>query len=129
MSTTKIQPYSTEKLEQILNDIESDLVERKESFKGDAPNAVREAVCAFANDLPNHNRPGVVFIGVRDNGQAANLAISDELLRSLSDIKTDGAIGGHMAAVQDGYHDFRALAKRIAERCKIAMPRSAGAHP
>ena len=34
----------------------------------------------------------------------------------------DGAIGSHMAAVQDGYGDFRDLAKRIAERCKIAMP-------
>ena len=27
-----------------------------------------------------------------------------------------------MAAVQDGYRDFRALAKRIAKRCKIARP-------
>ena len=34
----------------------------------------------------------------------------------------DGAIGSHMAAVQDGYRDFSHLAKRIAERCKIAMP-------
>ena len=34
----------------------------------------------------------------------------------------DGAIGSHMSAVQDGYRDFRDLAKRIAERCKIAMP-------
>ena len=41
----------------------------------------------------------------------------------------DGAIGGHMAAVQDGYRDFRDLAKRIAERCGVAMPQSAGDHP
>lgn len=34
----------------------------------------------------------------------------------------DGAIGGHMAAVQDCYRDFRDLARRIAERCGIAMP-------
>ena len=34
----------------------------------------------------------------------------------------DGAIAGHMAAVQDYYHDFRDLARRIAERCGIAMP-------
>ena len=34
----------------------------------------------------------------------------------------DGAIGGHMAAVQDCYRDFCDLAKRIAERCGIAMP-------
>lgn len=92
MSARGIQPYSTEQLECMLSDIESDLVERKESFKGDAPNTVREAVCAFANDLPNHDCPGVVFIGVRDNGQAADLTVSDDLLRQLSDIKTDGNI-------------------------------------
>jgi cellulose biosynthesis protein BcsQ len=34
----------------------------------------------------------------------------------------DGAIGGHMAAVNDCYRDFRALARRIAERCGITLP-------
>ena len=34
----------------------------------------------------------------------------------------DGAIGGHMAAAQDCYHDFRNLAKRIAERGGIGIP-------
>lgn len=71
---------------------ESDRVERKESFKGDAPHTVRKAVCAFANDLPGHGAPGVVFIGVRDDGTPAGLAVTDELLRSLSDIKADGNI-------------------------------------
>ena len=33
----------------------------------------------------------------------------------------DGAIGGHMAAVQDCYRDFKNLAERIAERCGIAI--------
>lgn len=33
----------------------------------------------------------------------------------------DGAIGGHTAAVLDCYSDFRSLAKRIADRCGIAM--------
>ena len=45
----------------MLADLESDLVERKESLQGDAPNRIREAVCAFANDLPDHRRPGVIF--------------------------------------------------------------------
>lgn len=44
--------YTDHELEMMLADVESDLVERKESFRGDAPNAVREAVCALANDLP-----------------------------------------------------------------------------
>lgn len=34
----------------------------------------------------------------------------------------DGAIGGHTAAVQDCYRDFRDLAKRIAERTGVALP-------
>ena len=92
MRGEKIQPYSREQLEQMLIDTESELVERKESFSGKAPNTVREAVCAFANDLPNHQRPGVVFIGAKDNGWPAGLEISDDLLRQLSDIKTDGNI-------------------------------------
>ena len=53
--------YNDLDLEGMLSDLESDLAERKESFKGDAPTKVREAVCAFANDLPNRDRPRVVF--------------------------------------------------------------------
>jgi len=34
----------------------------------------------------------------------------------------DGAIGGHMTAVQDCYRDFRGLARRIADRCGVAIP-------
>ena len=44
--------YTDQELERMLMGLESDLVERKETFKGDASNKVREAVCAFANDLP-----------------------------------------------------------------------------
>lgn len=84
--------YSNEELEELLSDLESDLVERKESWKGDAPTTGREAVCSFANDLPDHRRAGVLFVGARDNGSASGLAVTDELLRTLADIKTDGNI-------------------------------------
>lgn len=84
--------YSDQELEQMLIDLESDLVERKETFRGDAPAKVREAVCAFANDLPDHRRSGVVFVGARDDGTPSRLAVTDELLLQLSDIKTDGNI-------------------------------------
>lgn len=84
--------YSEEELAAMMSDLESDLVERKESLKGDAPTKIREAVCAFANDLPDHRRPGVVFVGVRDDGSPSGLAITDELLRTLADVKTDGNI-------------------------------------
>lgn len=84
--------YSDAELERILASHESDRAELKESFKGNAPTTVREAVCAFANDLPNHRRAGVVFIGVRDDGSPSGLAVTDELLRALADIKSDGNI-------------------------------------
>lgn len=84
--------YSDAELSRMLADLESDLVERKESFRGDAPKTVREAVCAFANDLPDHRRPGVVIVGALDDGSPAGLAVTDELLRTLADVKTDGNI-------------------------------------
>ncbi len=84
--------FSDDSLERMLTDLESDSVERKESFKGDSPSSAREAVCAFANDLPDHRRPGVIFIGARNDGSPSGLPITDELLRQLSDIKTDGNI-------------------------------------
>ena len=82
--------YTDEELEQMLSDLESDIVERKESFKGESPTTIREAACAFANDLPNHRRAGVVFIGAKDDGTPSSLVLTDELLRQLADIKTDG---------------------------------------
>jgi ATP-dependent DNA helicase RecG len=69
---------------------ESFRVERKETLAGSAPNAIREAICAFANDLPGAGAPGVIFVGVRDDGRPSGLAVTDELLRQLADMKTDG---------------------------------------
>lgn len=76
----------------LLNDAESDRVERKESFSGEVSKKCRQAICAFANDLPGHNRPGLLFIGARDNGEPSGYVISDQLLRSLSDMRSDGNI-------------------------------------
>ena len=71
---------------------ESDRVEFKESLRGNAPDRIREAVCAFSNDLPGHGKPGVVFVGVRNDGAFADLTVTDELLLQLADMKTDGNI-------------------------------------
>ncbi len=87
-----MKQFTDQELEALLNDIESDLVERKKSFKGDVPKKARQTVCAFANDLPNHDKPGILFIGAADDGTPSNEPITDELLRNLSDMKTDGNI-------------------------------------
>lgn len=85
-----MNPLSDAELTALLDDLESDRVERKRAWAGDAPEKARQAVCAFANDLPNHGQPGIVFIGANDDGSAANIAVTDRLLQTLSDIKTDG---------------------------------------
>lgn len=79
-----------DELEQLLSDIESDRVERKQST-ADA-GTIRQAICAFANDMPGNDQPGVVFVGVRDDGSCANLEITDGLLRQLADMRSDGNI-------------------------------------
>ena len=79
-----------EELDNSLADLESDRVERKQSFTDGEK--VREAVCAFANDLPNHRRPGVVLIGVDDGGLPVGLSVTDELLQNLASMRGDGNI-------------------------------------
>ena len=79
-------------LEALLNDLESDRAERKESWAGDAPEKGPQAICAFANDLPDHKSPGVLFVGVDDKGTPKNIAVTDQLLLTLADLKSNGNI-------------------------------------
>jgi len=79
-------------LNALLDDIESDRAERKESWSGDAPEKGCQAACAFANDLPNHRLSGVLFIGAKDNGQPSGFPITDELLTTLANIRSNGNI-------------------------------------
>ncbi|MBF0460705.1 MAG: putative DNA binding domain-containing protein [Magnetococcales bacterium] len=80
-----------EELETLLEDMESAYVERKESLSKDA-GTVRQAICAFANDMGNHQKPGIIFIGEKDQGGGANLDITDQLLRNLAEMRSDGNI-------------------------------------
>jgi ATP-dependent DNA helicase RecG len=77
-------------LESLLRDLESDRVERKESLSD--KEKIRQAICAFANDMPNHREPGVIFIGIRDDGTSAKLTITDKMLLDLSNMRSDGNI-------------------------------------
>lgn len=81
-----------EELLNLLDDLESDRSERKQSFQGDVPDTARQAICAFSNDLPNHKDVGVLFIGAHNSGEPSGLQVTDQLLLTLSDIKTDGKI-------------------------------------
>lgn len=85
-------PLTDAELTVLLDAGESDRAERKSAWAGDAPEKVRQAVCAFANDLPGHGLPGVVFVGARDDGAPSGIVVDEQLLLTLADIKTDGKI-------------------------------------
>lgn len=75
-----------------MSGLESDLVERTESWSSSTAEKVSKNICAFANDLPGHEKPGVFFIGANDDGTCAGLTVTDELLKKLADIRDDGRI-------------------------------------
>ena len=75
---------------ELFRDLESDRVERKSSAAD--LDKIRQAICAFGNDLPNHRKPGVIFIGQKDDGTCANVVIDDDLLLRLAQIRDDGKI-------------------------------------
>ncbi len=87
--------HSIEELQKLIVDVESDVISRQDFWEGNAPDTLRQAVCAFANDLPYRNCEGVLFVGVADNGTPTGLAITDELLRTLADIRTVGKNHAH----------------------------------
>lgn len=74
----------------LLADIESDRIERTESTKD--TDKFCQAICAFANDLPNHRQPGYLLVGVKDNGTLSGLKVSDKLLQNLGAIRSDGNV-------------------------------------
>jgi ATP-dependent DNA helicase RecG len=77
-------------LESLLNDDESDRAERTVSLTD--TDKFAEAICAFANDMPNHRKPGYLFIGATTDGRASGARIDDQLLQNLASIRADGNI-------------------------------------
>lgn len=77
-------------LTELLSDMESDRVERTVSENN--TDKFCQAICAFANDLPNHRQPGYLLIGVKDDGSLSGLKVSDQLLQNLGAIRADGNV-------------------------------------
>ncbi|GAA3879313.1 hypothetical protein GCM10022243_50020 [Saccharothrix violaceirubra] len=81
---------SDDDLDVLLGDLESDRIERKESAGN--TDKIAQAICAFANDLPGHRLPGVLFVGVRDDGTPSGLDLTDQLLQNLASFRDQGNI-------------------------------------
>ena len=84
--------FSDAELLQVIAESETDRVEFKESLSASAAARIREAICAFANDLPGHGAPGLVFVGVKDDRTIVGISATDRLLQQLADMKTDSNI-------------------------------------
>jgi ATP-dependent DNA helicase RecG len=96
----------------LLEDVESDRSER--TITTTNTDKLGEAICAFANDLPNHRQPGYLFVGAREDGMASGASITDQLLQNLAALRSDGNLlpqprmhvtrkhlgGGEMAVVE-----------------------------
>ena len=79
-----------EQLKALMAELESDTAERTESTNN--TDKFGQAICAFANDLPNHRRPGYLLVGVKDDGALAGIKVTDDLLKNLAGIRSDGNI-------------------------------------
>ena len=83
-------PCTQDELQALMREHESDRVERKRSAADRS--GIHRNLCAFANDLPGRGAPGVIFVGVEDDGRCAGLRIDDRLLRDLAGMKDDGNV-------------------------------------
>lgn len=81
---------SNEKIRTLLMNLESDRVERTISTTN--TDKFGQVICAFANDLPNNRKPGYLFLGVNDDGSIHPIDVTDELLKNIAGIRTDGNI-------------------------------------
>ena len=72
-----------EKLLSLLSDTEADNTERTVSVSN--TDKFCQAICSFANDMPNRRQLGYLFIGVKDDGALAGLTVTDELLKNLGE--------------------------------------------
>jgi ATP-dependent DNA helicase RecG len=79
-----------DRIKELLTDIENERVERTTSTKD--TDKFSKAVCAFANDLPGKGTPGYLMVGAFDDGSLNGLKVTDELLRNLAGLRSDGNI-------------------------------------
>ena len=78
---------TTEQVRALIADLESDRVELTVSTTN--TDKFGEAICALANDFPNHRQPGHLVVGVADNGTVSGLVVDDQLLQRLGGLRSN----------------------------------------
>ena len=77
-----------DEIQELLHSTETYRVERTTST-GDM-DKFQEAICAFANDLPNSRKNGYLILGAYDNGELSGLKVTDDLLKKIAAIRSNG---------------------------------------
>ena len=127
-------PYTRDEIEAMLADLESDLVEPKESLQGDNPGRIRQAVCA--RQMPAEYASNV--LGIDASASAADPASDEHCIATVKHYRSlvplaqdarkpifslsagDGALGSHAAAARAAFGDFRTLVEDILQRTQAA---------
>ena len=79
-----------EELNQIISNLEEDRIEKTVSVS--KVEKFGEALCAFSNDFPNHQKPGYLIVGVNNDGTRCGLKTDEQILQTLLSFRTDGRI-------------------------------------
>ena len=79
-----------DELMKLLRDVESSRVERTVSTSD--TDKFCEAVCAFANDMPDSKQNGYLFVGAFDDGRLSGLKATDSLLKNIAAIRSNGNV-------------------------------------
>ena len=79
-----------DELMKLLRDVESSRVERTVSTSD--TDKFCEAVCAFANDMPDSKQNGYLFVGAFDDGTLSGLKATDSLLKNIAAIRSNGNV-------------------------------------
>lgn len=95
----------------LLNDIESDRVERTISTTN--TDKFGQAICAFANDLPDYKQAGYLFLGVKDDGEVQGLDVTDdEIEEDRKEGHTVKDKNGHGNGHKNGHEDDQKPSKK-----------------
>ena len=86
-----MNPLDERELDRLRVDLESDRIERKQSAADRSK--LRRNICALANDLPGHGLPGVIFIGVENDGQVRHRLRHHALARSSGSLRWEESVG------------------------------------
>lgn len=102
--------YTDAELITLSKNPESEPLERKRS--GSDQESIRRNICAFANDVSGRKEPGVVFVGLEEDGTCAGIRVDDPLLRRLAQMRSDGAILPFPSM---------SVERRVVEGCELAV--------